>query len=218
MTRTFQRLCCRHVTVLVRSSPGQRRGQERAPRWPTEQPRQVRAAQPVLRGRSVETPQGEWRAGRAPQDLNAETKISRRPCYQPTTVLVRSSPGRQRGEECAPRWPTTQPRQVRAAPARAPWAVGRISTGREARALCGCTALKSAHWTSPQTVSATVQNNRAFLTEQTYMDIVISIVNFVLLVHLLASRHATLEVDMVRLLAARLSSCYLEYLFAFMRK
>ena len=50
------------------------------------------------------------------------------------------------------------------------------------------------------------------------MDIVISIVNFVLLVHLLASRHATLEVDMVRLLAARLSSCYLEYLFAFMRK
>ena len=60
-------------------------------------------------------------------------------------------------------------------------------------------------------------NKHAFLTEQTYMDIVISVVNFVLLVHLLSSRGEALCVGMLRLLAARLSSCYLEYLFAFCR-
>ena len=37
----------------------------------------------------------------------------RRPCYRPVAVLVRSSPGRRRGEQRAPRLPTTQPRQVR---------------------------------------------------------------------------------------------------------
>ena len=41
--------------------------------------------------------------------------ISRRSCPRPVAVLVRSSPGRRRAEECAPRWATTRPFQARAA-------------------------------------------------------------------------------------------------------
>ena len=116
VAKTSRRTCCQPATVLVRSSPGRQRGKERAPRWSTTQPRQIRAARRVLRGRPAESPQGEKHAGRAPRDSNAVVvRTCRRPCCQPATVFVRSSLGWQRGEECAPRWPTTQPRQVCAA-------------------------------------------------------------------------------------------------------
>ena len=39
MSATFRTACRRPVAVLVRSSPGQRRGEERAPSWTTTQPR-----------------------------------------------------------------------------------------------------------------------------------------------------------------------------------
>ena len=99
----------------MRSSPGQQRGEERAPRWATTQPRQVRAARSVLCERSADFPRAEERTRRVPRDSNAIFRVSWEVCRRPVAVLVRSSPGRRLGEKRALRWPTTQPRQVHAA-------------------------------------------------------------------------------------------------------
>ena len=42
-----RRPCCQSAPVLTRLSSGGRRGEERAPRWPTTQPRRVRTARPA---------------------------------------------------------------------------------------------------------------------------------------------------------------------------
>ena len=76
--------CRRPVAVLKRSSPVRWRGEERAPRWPTTQPRQVRTALCMLIGRSADTPRGEKRAGRAPQDSNAVNAPFRSLCRRPS--------------------------------------------------------------------------------------------------------------------------------------
>ena len=66
-------------------------------------------------GWSVLHPRGEARAGRAPRYSNAVIKTIRSLFCRPIAVLVRSSLGRRHGEERAPRWATTQPRQVHTA-------------------------------------------------------------------------------------------------------
>ena len=111
--------------MLLRSSLGRRRGEERAPRWSTTQPSHVR-------GRSANTSRGEKRVARAPQYPNAMSTHLHTSCRQPVAMLVRLSPDGRRGEERAPRWPTIQPCQVCTA-ARASWVVGRYSTGQKAR-------------------------------------------------------------------------------------
>ena len=60
---------------------------------------------------------------------------------RPGAVSVQKSLGQRRGVERAARWPQRQQRQVRQR-ARAPWAVGRFSTGRSARGPRG-TGLES---------------------------------------------------------------------------
>ena len=111
----FQRPCHQPAAVLVRSSAGRGRGEERAPRWATTQPRQVCTALRMLRGRSTAGSREESRAHRAPRESKAMITGALSSCLRPIAVLVRSSPGRRRGKERAPRWPTTQPRQVRTA-------------------------------------------------------------------------------------------------------
>ena len=106
----------------------------RAPRVDREDNHSKAASAHVLRVWSAGSPRGEARAGRTARESNTVIKTSRRPCCQPVKVLVRSSPGRRRGEKRAPRWPTTQPRQV-CQRARAQWAVGRFSTGRKVRGM-----------------------------------------------------------------------------------
>ena len=86
----------------------------------------------VLRGRLAGSPRGEARAGRAARTSNAVTTTIRSRSRRPGAVSVKKSLGQRRGVERAPRWPRRQPRQVRQR-ARAPWAVGRFSTGRSAR-------------------------------------------------------------------------------------
>jgi hypothetical protein len=66
----------------------------------------------MLGGRTANTTRGQKRAGRAPQDSSAGRTAFRSPCRQPTAVLLRSSSGGRPGEEHAPRWATTQSRQV----------------------------------------------------------------------------------------------------------
>ena len=85
---TFRYPRPRSFAVLVRSSLGRRYGEEHASaaRWPTSQPRQVRAAWRLLRGPSAASPWCDTRAGRAPQDWNAPTKICQILCRQPIRV------------------------------------------------------------------------------------------------------------------------------------
>ena len=65
----------------------------------------------VLRARSANT--SRMKSSRAvATDSNTRTTILYSPCRPPVAVLVRSSLGRRRGEERAPRWSTTQPHQV----------------------------------------------------------------------------------------------------------
>ena len=118
-------------SVSVPKSRGERCEVERVARWPRRQPRQVRAALRVLRGRSAGFPRGEARTGRAAR--GAETLVTRLRTRgrRPGAVSVRRSLGQLRGVERVARWPRRQPRQVRQR-ACAPWAVGRFSTGRSA--------------------------------------------------------------------------------------
>ena len=90
----------------------------------------------VLRGRSAIIPRGKKRAGRALWGSNATITAFQNPCRRPVVVSGQSSLGQRHGEERGPRLPTTQPRQVstaRLCGTCAPWAIGRYSTGREAR-------------------------------------------------------------------------------------
>ena len=89
-------------------------------------------ARSVLRGRSAGSPRGEARAGCAPRKSNAVVTTFESRSRRPGAVSVKKSLGQRRGVERAARWPRRQPRQVRQR-ARAPWAVGRFSTGRSAR-------------------------------------------------------------------------------------
>ena len=59
-------------------------GSGASPRWPCRQPRQVRSAQCVLRGRSAGSPRGEARAGCAP-GTSKEAKSATTPSLQRTT-------------------------------------------------------------------------------------------------------------------------------------
>ena len=65
--------------VSVKKSFGQRHGVERVASWPHRQPREVRSAQCVLRGRSAGSPRDEARTRRAPRDYKetATTVLSR---------------------------------------------------------------------------------------------------------------------------------------------
>ena len=103
------------AVVLVQSGLSRRLGEERASRWVTTQPHQVRTARRVLRGRLADTLRDRERAGRAPWKPNAVLTNVRSPCRRPVAVLVHSSLSRWLGEERASRWATTQPRQVRTA-------------------------------------------------------------------------------------------------------
>ena len=100
-------------------------------RWPRRQPRQVRqrARAPWAVGRF-----STGRSARGPRATGFESLITtfRSRSRRPGAVSVKKSLGQRRGVERAPRWPRRQPRQVRQR-ARAPWAVGRFSTGRSAR-------------------------------------------------------------------------------------
>ena len=118
-------------SVSVPKSRGERCGVERVARWPRRQPRQVRAALRVLRGRSAGFPRGEARTGRAARGAEALVTRLRTRGRRPGAVSVQRSLGQQRGVERVARWPRRQPRQVRQR-ACAPWAVGRFSTGRSA--------------------------------------------------------------------------------------
>ena len=64
--------------------------------------------------------------------VKAITNPSQRRCRRRDAVSLKKSLGQRRGVERAPRWPRRQQRQIRQC-ARAPWAVGRFSTGRSAR-------------------------------------------------------------------------------------
>ena len=90
-------------------------GMERAARWLTTQPRQVRAAWRGLRGPWSATPHCDTCARCAPQDFDALVKTFEIPWRQPVAVSVRSRLGRRHGDERAARWPAPQPRQVRVA-------------------------------------------------------------------------------------------------------
>ena len=69
----------------------------------------------MFRGQSADTPRGEKRAGRASQGLYEVAKALESSCRRPLAVLVRSSLGQSRWEECASRWATIQSFQVRRA-------------------------------------------------------------------------------------------------------
>ena len=103
-----------------------------APRVGREDNHAKSASAHVLSGPSAGSPRGEARAGRAPRESNAAVTTSRNCSRRPGAVSVKKSLGQRRGVERAARWPRRQPRQVRQR-ARAPWAVGRFSTGRSAR-------------------------------------------------------------------------------------
>ena len=85
----------------------------------------------VLRGRSAGS-RGKARADHTPRDSEAMpiTTVRSR-SNRPGAVSLKKSLVQRCGVECAPRWPRRQPRQVRQR-ARAPWAVGCFSTGRNA--------------------------------------------------------------------------------------
>ena len=77
------------------------------------------------------------RGGRAPRNSNAVSTTFRSLSSRSVTVLVQSSLGQRHGEERAPRWATTQPRQVYTS--RCACSVGgRLghSSGRKARRPC----------------------------------------------------------------------------------
>ena len=117
ITATLQTPCRRPVAVLVRSSLGRLRGEDRAPRWATKQPRNARTAQRAcsVAGRPIIHGAKSVRADTTRDSNAAMAKIQTR-CRRPDAMLVRSSPGRRRGEERAPRWAITQPpRQMRTA-------------------------------------------------------------------------------------------------------
>ena len=118
-------------SVSVPKSRGERCGVERVARWPRRQPRQVRAALRVLRGRSAGFPRGEARTGRAARGSETVVTRLRTRGRRPGAVSVRRSLGQRRGVERVARWPRRQPRQVRQR-ACAPWAVSRFCTGRSA--------------------------------------------------------------------------------------
>ena len=131
---TFRNPCRRPVAVLVRSSLGRWRGEERAPRWSTTQPFQVRPVWNVRHGRAADTPRGEPRAGRAPLDSNATNFLFQSPCRRPVAVLVRSSlprPTALSGAHPALAHNTATPSPHCAA--RAPWTVRNYPTGRKVR-------------------------------------------------------------------------------------
>ena len=133
---TFRSRSCRPGAVSVNKCLGQRRGVERGARWPRRQPRLVSSAR-VLGGPSDCFPQGEARGLRAPRELHAVATTFTKP--QPLTwrsVGEEEPRPTARGERVAARWPRRKLRQVRQR-ARAPWAVGRLSTERNARGSRG---------------------------------------------------------------------------------
>ena len=103
---TFRTLRYQPAAVLLRSSLG-RRVARSAPRI-GPQHNHATSALRVLRGRRADIPRGEKRAGRAPHDSKCVAVNFRSLCHRPIAVLVRSSAGRRRGEERAPRWPATR--------------------------------------------------------------------------------------------------------------
>ena len=86
----------------------------------------------VHRGRSAGTPWGESCAGRASRKWHPSITSLRSRSRRPVAVPVENSLGQRPGMVRAPLWPRRQPRRVRQR-AHAPWAVGRLSTGRSAR-------------------------------------------------------------------------------------
>ena len=104
-------------------------------RWATTQPFQARTARHVCWAVGRYSTGRKARGPRAMGLDDGDYKYSK-PCRRPVAVLVRSSLGRRHGEERAPRWATTQPRQariVRRAYLSTPWAVGRYSAGQKER-------------------------------------------------------------------------------------
>ena len=85
------------------------------------------------RGLSADTPRGKKRAGHASRNSNAVTTGIQKLCHRSIAVLVEPRSGVRRGEERAPRWPTTRPGKSALRDARTLWTVGRYSTGRKAR-------------------------------------------------------------------------------------
>ena len=75
--------------VSVKRSLGQRRGVERAPRWPQRQSRQARSTQYVLCGRSAGYPSDLARARRAPRGYNGTTLTVRSRSRQPGAESVK---------------------------------------------------------------------------------------------------------------------------------
>ena len=96
-------------------------------------------AKSALRGACAAWVVGQYSAGRKVREprVTGFKRDGHERSYhvpRPVAVLVRPSPGRQRGEERALRWPTTQPRQVSALRgARAASVAGKTSTGLQAR-------------------------------------------------------------------------------------
>ena len=72
--------------VSVNKSLGQWRGVERAPRWPRSQPRKVRSAQCVLRGRSAGFQRAKRAGGRAPRNKKASVTAFRSRSRRPSAV------------------------------------------------------------------------------------------------------------------------------------
>ena len=104
VTMRFRSRRRRPGAVSVRKSLGQRRGVERAPRWPRRQPRQVRqrARAPWAVGRFST---GRSAAGRAPSESKHGDHEFRSRSRRPGAVLLKKSLGQRRGVERAPRWP-----------------------------------------------------------------------------------------------------------------
>ena len=129
--------------VSVKKSLGQRRGVERVARWPRRQPRQVsqRTRAPWAVGRFST---GRSARGSRATGSNTVTTTYRSRSRRPGAVSVKKSLGQRRGVERVARWPRRQPRQVRQR-ARAPWAVGRFSTGRSARGPRATGVKRSGH-------------------------------------------------------------------------
>ena len=98
----------------------------------------------VLRGRSAGSARGEALAGRAARKWYASITSLRSRSRRPVAVPVKNSLGQRRGMVRAPLWPQIQPRQVRQR-ARAPWAFGRLSTGRSARGPRGTSVERYGH-------------------------------------------------------------------------
>ena len=130
---SLRRPCRRHVAALVQSSPGRRHEQERAPRWATSQPPQVRTARhawsvggrPILHGAKSAWATRHGFRTRWPQPLEAHSDLSWCWCGQaPTDGVGRSAPrvGPQHNHAKS---------ALRGA--LAPWAVGRYSAERKAR-------------------------------------------------------------------------------------